>query len=614
MRNAMSYYGPHGGGSKIDGSLGMGHLLLEINPEDEFENQPMQGQKGWVTCSARLDNRASLLESFSVPSGEFTQTSDGALVRLAFDRWGREVPSHLRGDWSLAAWDRHERKLMLALNPYGNAALYYYEGKGYIAFASSLKALLALPGTVKEPDPLRLAQVLTSWQHDAERTAYKGFCRLVWAHTLTVGPDGKAHHQRYWSPEGREPLHYRRDEDYEAAFLEHYSRAVHSCLRTQKPVAMTLSGGRDSGSVASLAAPMLAAQGRELAAYTSIPVLSPDGAGNSKLGNEWEQADETALLAGANVRHIPIDAAEYGVLQGIHHLLDVHDGPSHAANNHFWLQAIYETVARSGAGVVLSGQMGNATVSWTGNGSALLALLQGDPASARDLFLHAEPNPWLTLKRQILKPLLLPPWLWVKRRNLSGKSPWREYSALNPQMADSIYIDKRMRAARYDATFSVSPLEDARLLFFRSNWSLGAGIYSELSGHHGMGLLDPTANLDLVEFLLRVPDSQFRRNGQGSSLIRRAFRDRLPSPVLEGRRKGLQAADVGHRILKELPAFRQCLDSLAVLPAAQEYLNLPQMNQSLQDLTTRVDAKTTSQACMILLRGLGVVLFLQRLG
>jgi len=37
MREAMAFYGPHGGGYKVEGSLGLGHLLLEVNPEDAFE-------------------------------------------------------------------------------------------------------------------------------------------------------------------------------------------------------------------------------------------------------------------------------------------------------------------------------------------------------------------------------------------------------------------------------------------------------------------------------------------------------------------------------------------------------------------------------------------------
>jgi asparagine synthase (glutamine-hydrolysing) len=613
MKQAMAYYGPDGNGCRIEGPAGMGHLLLEVNPEDAFERQPIRGERGLVVCTARLDNRDALLETFGIRGSEAPQLSDGHLASLAFDRWGDEVCTHLQGDWALAGWDRHERRLLLAMNATGNATLYYYEGKGFIAFASGLKALLALPGVAREPDPLRLALVLVSWQHGAELTSYKGFRRLVWAHALTVGSDGQSRCWRHWSPEGHEPLRYRRDEDYEEAFLEHYNRAVQSCLRTQKPIAAMLSGGRDSGSVVALAAPLLARQGRSLTAYTSVPLFPPDGAGDERMGNEWDLAHATATMAGANVRHIGIDAAEYGVLQGIDHFLDVHDGPSHAACNHYWLQAVSEAAAWGGAGAVLTGQLGNATVSWEGNGSALLALLRGYPAIAFQLFLHAEPDPWQTLKRQVLKPLLTPGRRWLKRYRSQGRKPWQDYSAINLRMASNLDLEGRMRRSGHDPTFTNSPLHDGRLDMFGPNFCVGIGLWSEMSARYSVSFLDPTANRSLVEFTLRIPDNQLRRKGQCHSLFRRSFRGRLPEAVLEGREKGLQGADLGHRILKELPAFEQCLDSLSSLPAANEFLDLPLLKRCVQDLAAKVDPETTAQAVTILTRGLGVGLFLLRL-
>ncbi len=539
MKMAMSYYGPDGGGCKITGTVGLGHLLLKFNPEDAFEKQPVLGARGLVVSAARLDNREALLEAFNVSASEAPQVSDGHLASLAFDRWGEELSSHLQGDWALAAWNAQEHRLLLARDACGNATLYYYEGKGFIAFASSLKALLALPGVVKEPDRLRLAQVLVSWQHDAELTAYKGFRRLIWAHAMAIGPDGQTRTWRHWSPEGRNPLTYRRDEEYVEAFLEHYTRAVKSCLRTQKPLAATLSGGRDSGSVVVLAAQLLASQGRGLTAYTSVPCLPPDGAGERESGNEWEMAHATASMAGANVQHLPIDAANYGVIQGIEHLLDVHDGPSHAAINHYWIQAITEAASQNGAGGLFGGDMGNATVSWSGNGSALRALLQGYPATALRLFFHAEPNPWLTLKRQVLKPLLTPGLQAFRHLKTPRSRPWQAYSALNIHMGSELDLDGQMRTAGHDPTFAFSPLTDIHNLAFMPNCGIGSGIGAEMGARHSLPSLDPTANLSLVEFILRVPDDQFYQRGK-SSLIKRAFRNRMPDPVLDGKRGGFR--------------------------------------------------------------------------
>lgn len=609
----MAFYGPHGESCKVEGPVGLGHLLLEVNPEDAFERQPLRGERGLVVSAARLDNRSALLDAFNIPASEASERTDGYLVSLAFDRWGEELCSHLQGDWAMAAWDAREHRLLLARDACGKATLYSYEGKGFIAFASSLKALLALPGVVREPDRLRLAQVLVSWQHDGELTAYNGFRRLVWAHAMTVGFDGQTRIWRHWSPEGRALLNYRRDEEYVEAFLEHYTRAVQSCLRTQKPVAAELSGGRDSGSVVALAAPLLAGQGRGLTAYTSVPCLPPDGANERQMGNEWAMAHATAAMAGANVQHVPIDAANYGVLQSIEHLLDVHDGPGHAAINHYWLHAMAETASRNGAGVVLTGQMGNAGVSWAGNGSAIRALLEGSPAMAMRLFLHAEPNPWLTLKRQLLIPLLTPGLRALRHFKSLRSRSWQSYSALNVNVAVELDLDGRMRAAGHDPTFTSSPLQDARLLYFSPDMSIGAGIGTELAARHSLSSQDPTFNLPLIEFLLRVPDDQFCHRGERNSLMKRAFRNRMPKAVLKRERSGLQAADVGHRILRELPAFRECLNTLDSLPEAQEILDMPLLHRCMEDLVVKVDPGTTGRAGMILLRGLGVGLFLSHL-
>ncbi len=128
-----------------------------------------------------------------------------------------------------------------------------------------------------------------------------------------------------------------------------------------------------------------------------------------------------------------------------------------------------------------------------------------------------------------------------------------------------------------------------------------------------ISFLDPTANQALMEFILTVPDDQFYRRGQGSWLLRRALRNRLPESVLAGKRKGLQAADVGHRILRDRVRVRESLDSLYASAEARAMLDLPLMQSCLEELTVKVDWDSTRRAGSILLRGLGVGLFLRRL-
>jgi asparagine synthase (glutamine-hydrolysing) len=613
MKEAMAYYGPDGGGCMIAGPVGMGHLLLEVNPEDAFERQPIGDARGLMVCAARLDNRDALLKAFDVPASDAPQISDGHLVDMAFDRWGETVCSHLEGDWAFAAWDQERRRLFLARDIFGGAALYYYEGKGYVAFASSLKALLALPGTPKEPDILRLAEVLVMWHQSAELTAYKGFRSVIGAHIMTFTSGGLTGDRRFWTPEGREPLRLRRDEEYVEAFLEHYDRAVRSCLRTRKPVASELSGGRDSGSVVTLAAQILASESRELTAFTSVPCLPPDGAEEGRIGNEWDMAHATATMAGANVTHIPIDARDYGVIAGVEHFLEMHDGPGHPAGNYFWSHAIMEACSQRGVGVLLVGETGNLTVSYRGNGSVLLSLLQGQPGTAFRLFMHGEPDPLRLLKRQVLNPLLTPARRLLERLKTPSHSPWQSYSALNVQMAKHLDLDRRMKEAGYDPTFTFSNLNDLRDLLYKPECGTSCSVFSEVNAWHSVTRLDPTANLSLLEFLLRVPDDQYYRHGQKSFLYKRAFQNRMPAQVVFAQERGLQSADLGYRIVRELPVFEDCIQSLESVPEAREMLDLPLLRRCLAEVAGKVDPVTTERAGSILVRGIGVGLFLRRL-
>ena len=172
-----------------------------------------------------------------------------------------------------------------------------------------------------------------------------------------------------------------------------------------------------------------------------------------------------------------------------------------------------------------------------------------------------------------------------------------------------------MRATGYDPSFTLSPLRDLRGYSTQFHLEIGTEpcIASELSAWHSLSaFLDPTSNLSLYEFLLRIPDDQFVLKGESSMLFKRAFRSRMPEAVVYGKRKGLQAADVGHRILRELSEFQDCLNSLDSLPEARAILDIPLLRRCLDDLVTKVDPRSNMRAAMILIRGMSAGLFLCR--
>ncbi|HEY0727665.1 MAG TPA: hypothetical protein VGD38_06305, partial [Pyrinomonadaceae bacterium] len=116
----------------------------------------------------RLDNRSDLLSRLrETLRGE---SSDAAIARAAYERWGTEGLVHLIGDWSLVIRD-HETTV-LASDFAGVRPLYYHVQQGRVQWSSSLQSLIEDTG-ITELDEHYIAGFLT-FGGCPNRTPYKG--------------------------------------------------------------------------------------------------------------------------------------------------------------------------------------------------------------------------------------------------------------------------------------------------------------------------------------------------------------------------------------------------------------------------------------------------------
>jgi hypothetical protein len=95
-------------------------------------------------------------------------------------------------------------------------------------------------------------------------------------------------------------------------------------------------------------------------------------------------------------------------------------------------------------------------------------------------------------------------------------------------------------------------------------------------------------------------------------LIMKGMRGSLPDAVMHSRVKGLQAADLGHRVLAEREAVADAIERIDAHPLARAWLDVARMRSVLDSLQQGVTPESTTQASAILLRGLGAGLFLTR--
>jgi len=128
MSHALAYRGPDGIKFVIDGAVALGHGLMLVNREDQFEAQPLRDREADLTLVAdlRLDNREELAAAFGINAAELRDLPDSALALRAYKEWGEHCAEHLLGDFAFALWDRQAKKLVLARDHMGQRYVHYH--------------------------------------------------------------------------------------------------------------------------------------------------------------------------------------------------------------------------------------------------------------------------------------------------------------------------------------------------------------------------------------------------------------------------------------------------------------------------------------------------------
>jgi asparagine synthase (glutamine-hydrolysing) len=601
MRAAMADWGPDSGGLWLHDAAGLGSVISFSTPEAVREHMPVELADGSViTGESRLDNRSELCAELGLPAVECRNVSDGHLIARAYERWQEGTPAHLLGDWSFAAWHPGERKLFLARDHFGNTAVYYVHDGRRFAFASSRTALFAL-GIPRRLNEFYLACGLVSWPaHHGAQTIELDLSRLPPAHTLTLD-SGTVKTDQYWRLEDVPPLNLRTSRDYVEGFLSTYDRAVRDRLRSSRDIGVTLSGGLDSSSVTALAARALREQGRRLRAYTSVPIADVSNTvDGDRFGDELPFAETTAASAD-NIDLIQIRGVGYSPIKAIRHALEIHHEPGHAAGNLYWIFDLLSHARADGINTVLSGQGGNATISWTG---------ADRPRALQRLAAQRQLGRLLQL---LIYPFVPAAILRSGRHLLRGDRLDWSGTAINADFARRIglaarYIDGTARRSNSE---SWNPAIEQRLAIIKPGESFLGSIWAENEAAFGLEVRDPTFDKRVMEFTLAIPDREFRGpDGYDRWIIRAAMKGLVPDEVRLNRRRGRQAADLGTRLVDSAAEVDQVLDELDASPSAREHLDLVRMRGVWRRLLQQIDARSTHHAVTILTRGIMAGLYL----
>src|SRR4029077_1020016 len=118
----------------------------------------------------------------------YATRSDTETILHAYEEYGTQCVTHLRGMFAIAIWDAKRRRLFLARDRMGKKPLYYSVlGSGpssTLVFGSELKAVLAHPDVLRRLDEQALVDYVACGYVPEPRSIYAGIHKLPPAHTL----------------------------------------------------------------------------------------------------------------------------------------------------------------------------------------------------------------------------------------------------------------------------------------------------------------------------------------------------------------------------------------------------------------------------------------------
>jgi asparagine synthase (glutamine-hydrolysing) len=537
MLAALNAYGPDGSACESHGPLSLGRSLYALLPEDDFDHQPVVAGGGRFSLVAdlRLDNRSELASALGVDPTHVPKLADSDILAKALERWGEAAPGRLLGDFAFAWFDQHERVLLLARDPLGQRPLFWYQQREFIAFGSMPKGLHALVGIPRAGDEDAAAKFLANIPRNPGQGYFRGVQRVPPGHVVRLTPV-ETTTERYWTPR-RQTLRLPRFEDYVEAYRSELDRSVRCRLRTRAgTIASHLSAGWDSGAVSATAARLSSG---EIAAFTSVPArASGADAPRNYFADEGPLAAAVAAMHG-NIEHHLIESDGASPLDQLENGARWFERPLFNLCNHGWLAQIREAARDRGAQVLLSGEIGNWTIS-------------------------AAP---VTLLAEYAREFGWAKW-WRAVRGLKRTTPARWRGLL----AATFQRDRR------------DHFEDTRNAFFDMDF-----------GEHRKGILggwgidkrDATADVRLIEFCLSLPLDMLIGESGRRPLARAALADRLPAAVLEARRKGYQGADWHEGLARDLGRAHKLVEAIASDASASRVVDAERLRRLLRAWPSR---------------------------
>lgn len=309
MRDKMIPRGPDDAGvyfyHENDIFVALGHRRLSIIDLSEKGRQPMSTADGklYIVFNGEIFNYQHLRYQLSKTGRyNFNSNTDTEVILYSVKEWGLEgCLNRIRGMYAFALFDKSVNSLTMVRDPLGVKPLYYVPLEKSFAFASEIKALLAMPGIDKHLNEEAVYHYMTFLNTPAPTTFFNGIYKLEAGSYLIIDSEGKMKQIRYWDPT-RFSLSTSSIEEGECVqeIRTLLRQSVARRMVSDVPFGVFLSGGVDSSLNVALMAELM---------NRPVDTFSVGIKGDSS--NEFMYARKVAEYFGANHHEVLIDDDDF---------------------------------------------------------------------------------------------------------------------------------------------------------------------------------------------------------------------------------------------------------------------------------------------------------------
>ena len=493
--STMARRGPDQSGQFFDGCCALLHRRLSvIDPERGLQPMTIGGKT--IVYNGELYNSPELRSELLTLGETFDTHCDTEVLLRGYLRWGEAVVEKLNGIFAFAIYDPGACRLFLARDPMGVKPLFYAQRGGSLFFASELKSLLCFPEIEPVVDARGLYDLLFL---GPGQTPGFGIFRGVYElkpGTCGVFDETGFHISTYWSlKDGEFTDSFQEASDRTRFLLED---SIRRQLVSDVPVGTFLSGGLDSSIVSAVAAKYLG----------TIDTYSVYYRDNEKYFHATKfQPNSDSDFIGLMEQHIgsrghPVTLDTEELTKALFEAAEARDLPGMADVDSSMLLLCRH--ARAHSTVVLSGECAD-------------EIFGGYPWYRDPEIRSAYGFPWAQTtdyRASFVRPELLS---WLSPRE---------------------FVDHRYQEtlATVDKRPDLSPLESRmkEMMVLNLRWFMQTLLTRKdrMSMWSGLEIRVPFCDKRIVEYLYTVPWEFKDYQGREKGLLRHAFRDMLPEPVL----------------------------------------------------------------------------------